>query len=136
MIIRYYKEKDTDEINKLGSLLHKDYKLNLDEFSNCFVVLDKLKVVGFITYSIMYERSEIVDLIVTEKERNKNYGTLLVGAIINEAIRAKCDNITLEVNEKNEIAINLYKKKGFEIVSTRKNYYKDEDGYLMKLDLR
>ena len=33
------------------------------------------------------------------------------------------DTISLEVNEINEPAINLYKKAGFEIVGKRKKYY-------------
>ena len=40
-------------------------------------------------------------------------------------------NYFLEVNVKNERAINLYKKNGFEILTIRKHYYKDEDAYVM-----
>ena len=32
MIIRYYKKGEEPEINRLGELLHQDYKLNIDEF--------------------------------------------------------------------------------------------------------
>ena len=40
--------------------------------------------------------------------------------------------MTLEVNKKNEIAINLYRKYGFKIVGDRKNYYGiDQDAYIM-----
>ena len=39
--------------------------------------------------------------------------------------------ITLEVAVNNEPAISLYKKFGFEIISTRKNYYDNVDAYLM-----
>ena len=38
--------------------------------------------------------------------------------------------INLEVNSKNQPAINLYKKFGFEQVGRRKNYYKDGDALL------
>ena len=47
-----------------------------------------------------------------------------------------CDNITLEVNKTNEIAIGLYKSIGFSVVATRKGYYEGSDGYLMEMDLR
>ena len=40
-------------------------------------------------------------------------------------------NFFLEVNVNNEKAINLYKKNGFNILTTRKHYYKDEDAYVM-----
>lgn len=40
--------------------------------------------------------------------------------------------ITLEVNEKNISAINLYKKYGFQIIGTRKKYYDNNfDAYIM-----
>ena len=40
-------------------------------------------------------------------------------------------SLSLEVNIKNNIAINLYKKHGFEIVAKRNRYYGENDGYLM-----
>lgn len=42
-----------------------------------------------------------------------------------------CINITLEVAVNNKSALNLYKKLGFKIVTIRKNYYENSDGYLM-----
>ena len=39
--------------------------------------------------------------------------------------------ITLEVATKNIPALNLYEKFGFEVIHVRKNYYKDDDAYLM-----
>ena len=46
-------------------------------------------------------------------------------------IEENINNITLEVRTTNEGAINLYKKYNFKVVSTRKNYYGNEDAYLM-----
>ena len=40
-------------------------------------------------------------------------------------------NITLEVNENNISAINLYKKYKFDLVSKREKYYKANDAILM-----
>ena len=45
-------------------------------------------------------------------------------------------SITLEVNDKNLPAINLYLKSGFKKVGLRKNYYGlDENAIIMTLDL-
>ena len=44
-------------------------------------------------------------------------------------------NITLEVDVKNLPAYNLYLKKGFKVVSVRKNYYRDSDAYLMMREM-
>jgi ribosomal-protein-alanine N-acetyltransferase len=45
--------------------------------------------------------------------------------------------MTLEVRPSNAAAVTLYKKLGFEILGTRKNYYTNpnEDAYLMGLVL-
>ncbi len=43
----------------------------------------------------------------------------------------KVSNITLEVKTSNLSAIGLYKKYGFVVISTRKNYYGSDDAYLM-----
>jgi len=42
------------------------------------------------------------------------------------------ENITLEVNKENTIAINLYKSYGFIEVGIRKGYYNGVDGILME----
>ena len=48
----------------------------------------------------------------------------------------KIQRAYLEVRVRNNVAINLYKKFGFETISTRKGYYKDgEDAYVMLLDI-
>ena len=45
--------------------------------------------------------------------------------------KLKDKDFSLEVKVSNEVAINLYKKFGFEIKKVLKDYYKDCDGYLM-----
>lgn len=136
MQIRNYKEKDLNYISKLGSLLHEKYTFSLDEFSKCLILEDNQNIIGFIIYSIIYDRAEIVDIIINPTNRSNGYGEKLLGFTIEEIINNGCLNITLEVSVSNTSAINLYKKVGFNIEAIRKNYYNNEDGYLMKKDLR
>ena len=42
------------------------------------------------------------------------------------------ERVILEVRVDNYSAIRLYKKLGFNIIHTRKNYYNDIDGYVME----
>ena len=44
-------------------------------------------------------------------------------------------NITLEVRENNKIAIDFYIKNGYKIETIRKDYYGNENGYLMIKEL-
>lgn len=136
MQIRKYKKSDVIKIEELGSLLHNNYKFSLDDFSDSLVLDVKNEIVGFIVYSIIYERAEIIDIVIDEKKRKRGYGYKLLSHCIREIKNKKCDNITLEVNKNNISAIRFYKKMGFDIVATRNKYYNGQDGYLMKKDLR
>lgn len=131
MEIRDYRKEDINYIEKLGNKLHNMYKFQLDNFSRCKVVFEKNSLVGFITYSIIYERAEIIDIIIDYNFRKRGYAKKLIEACILDIENSNCNNITLEVNENNIAAINLYKKYNFEIASIRKNYYNSSDGYLM-----
>ena len=58
-----------------------------------------------------------------------------MGYLVSVAIQYHVINITLEVRESNLSAINFYKKNGFNEITKRKNYYKDENGILMLKNL-
>ena len=88
--------------------------------------------VGYLEYSLIYDRIEIDNFLVLDKCRNKGIGTKLLSYLISLAINYRVINITLEVRVSNVIAINLYKKFGFREVALSKYYYGDEDGILME----
>ena len=113
-----------------------DDKLNIEKIlSNKLSYVYVYKIgntnVGFIVFSKYFERIEIDYIYVTPKYRNQGIGSKLVSFI-----GEKYDdiyNITLEVDTSNYIAINLYKKIGFDVVAIRKNYYKNgSDAFLME----
>ena len=95
-----------------------------------YVVEDK--VIGFLEYSLIYDRIEIDNFSVLEEYRREGIGTKLMSYLVSLAIGLRVVNITLEVRVSNDIAINLYKKFGFREVALRKYYYGDEDGILME----
>lgn len=134
-MIREYKNKDIDSIKKLGSLLHINYDFKLDIYSKCLVYELDNNIIGFIIYSIIYDRAEIIDILIDNNYRNKGYGDELLKNGIEDCLNNNCKNITLEVKESNESAINLYKKNNFKVIAKRKNYYKNEDAYLMEKEV-
>ena len=91
--------------------------------------------VGYLEYSLIYDRMEIDNIMVNTEYRNRGIGTKLMAHLISLAIEYRVDNITLEVRVSNEIAINMYKKFGFHEVALRKYYYGDEDGILMEKNI-
>lgn len=94
--------------------------------------IEKNKVIGYLNYSLIYDRIEIDNLYVEESRRKEGIGKKLMSYLVAVAINNHVINITLEVRLSNEIARNLYKQFGFREVALRKFYYGDEDGILME----
>ena len=90
------------------------------------------KTLGYLEYSLIYDRMEIDNFYVEEDYRNKGIGKKLLSYLVVVAINNHVINITLEVRKGNEIARELYKKFGFREVALRKFYYGDDDGILME----
>ena len=116
------------------------YKLTKKEFSTnpylkILTYVEKDKIIGFLLYSLIYDRIEIEQFEVITKERRKGIGDKLLKYLIDKYQDISIKNITLEVKEDNIVAINLYKKYGFKKVSTRENYYDGINGILMEKTL-
>ena len=90
------------------------------------------KIIGYLDYSLIYDRIEIDNFFVNEDNRGQGIGKKLLSYLIFIGINNHVINITLEVRISNEVARNLYKKFGFREVALRKFYYGNEDGILME----
>lgn len=86
-------------------------------------------IIGFLDYSLIYDKIEINYIFVDEKYRKNGIASKLFNYLFQKYSSIK--NITLEVKKDNYIAINLYHKLGFIDVAIRKNYYNGIDGILM-----
>ena len=119
------KERINEEINL------NDYKITENPFSKCLIYLENDNIIGFLDYSIIYEKIEINYIFVKEEFRNKKIAAKLMKNLIENNLDK--DNITLEVNVNNVSAIKLYKKFNFKEVAKRHNYYGSLDGILMEM---
>ena len=131
-MINYTTEKEL--INSF--LKYFNTKINdINDFNKYLIYSIDDKNIGFIDFSFIYDRIELNYIYVEKSYRNKNIASKLMDKLIEFAIDNKCINITLEVDESNDAAINLYKKYGFTIATIRKKYYGKNDGYLMIREL-
>lgn len=103
--------------------------------SHYLVVKDNSKIIGFAGIKVTVPDCDIMNIVVKKDFRNQGIGSLLLKELINLSKSLNVKNLFLEVNEKNTLAILLYNKFGFKKISTRKNYYKDNNAIVMKLDL-
>ena len=102
-------------------------ELNNNPFAKILCYMQDNKIVGYLYYSLIYDRIEINNIEVDKSYRNKRIATKL----LNELIKENKD-ITLEVNKNNEIALKLYNNFVFEEKAIRKGYYSGIDGILME----
>ena len=119
--------KEVDDLNLVNGL--SDYEVSFNQFNKVLGFYINSNLVGFLDYSIIYERLEINYIFVKEEYRRKNIAYTLLKYIIDNY---NYENITLEVNVNNNKAINLYQKLGFKIIAIRPKYYNGIDGYLME----
>ncbi len=77
--------------------------------------------------------ASIINIAVHPQFRGKHIGDIIMDSLFKEAVSMGATDMTLEVRVSNIPAINLYKKTGFTIEGTRKNFYDKprEDGHIM-----
>jgi ribosomal-protein-alanine N-acetyltransferase len=95
------------------------------------------EVVGYIVYWRIRDDVQVNNVAVDPGCRGLGLGEAMVRYVIARSREAAATFITLEVRQSNTPALTLYRKLGFEIMGTRKNYYTkpDEDAYVMALVL-
>jgi len=131
-MIRDFTPDDIIFIEQIGTIINPEYKFKINPFMNCLVYEENNKVIGFISFLIIYEKAEIIDIAVSLEQQRQSIGTKLLDAFFHECLNKKCESITLEVRASNKSAISFYEKHGFREISIRKSYYRNgEDALIM-----
>ncbi|MCI9084715.1 MAG: GNAT family N-acetyltransferase [Bacilli bacterium] len=122
------------EIEPLLQTYFNSYKTN-DPYEKV-IIYSKEKIIGILSYSIIYERGEINYIVTIPGYRNQGIGRALLKRALDDIKDSGCITVSLEVEETNESAIQLYKSEDFEIKAIREKYYGNHDAYLMIKELR
>ena len=140
-----FKKMDIQDLEEIKDVLLSDfdnfwsYEVLREELlsdSSLYIVAKKQnEIIGFAGIKIIIDEADIMNIVVKKSYRNNGIGSLLLENLILISNKKNLDFINLEVDCKNTIAINLYKKFGFEEISLRKNYYKNNDAMIMKKKL-
>ncbi len=98
-----------------------------------FVAKSPRGVLGYAGVVMAGSDAHVTTVAVAPWYQGRKVGTLLVLAVVEEAIARGARSLTLEVRPTNVIARSLYKKFGFVTVGLRKNYYVEtgEDALIM-----
>lgn len=139
MTIRKFRESDIDDVYNISlrELTNSSWtkRMLMDTFASdtciVYVAIIEGQVVGFCSAIITCEDCNILDIAVSKDYKRMGIGTKLFGKVIKFAKLNKIPHLSLEVSGKNEIAINFYKKIGFDVISKRKKYYSNGDDALV-----
>lgn len=95
------------------------------------------RLLGFAGFWLIADEVHVSTIALAPELRGRGLGELLLLNLLNEALTLSPAVITLEVRETNLAAQALYAKYHFEVVGTRRRYYRDtgEDALLMTVQL-
>ena len=88
-------------------------------------------IIGFAGIKLIFDEAELMNIVVKKDFRNKGIASMLLAEIFSICSKCNINNINLEVNENNLLAISLYQKFGFNKVGYRKNYYNATFGAIL-----
>ena len=130
-------EMNLDDFEQIKDCLQEEFdefwtpnilKSELESPNSKYIIAkENENIVGFAGIIISIDDTEITNIVTKKTERKRGIGTLLLDKLIEMTKKENRDKISLEVNENNIEAKNLYIKNGFEIVGRRKKYYNGID---------
>lgn len=93
----------------------------------CFVLEQAEQVEAFAIYSLVLDEASLLNIAVTPAQQGRGYGKALLDHSL-QLLSGSVRCCFLEVRESNQPAIALYRKKGFEQIGERRNYYPAAQG--------
>jgi len=108
------------------------------KYSIARVAVFNERIVGYVMARLILDEGHLLDLAVHPAFRMRGIAKMLMEDLIGGLLLNRCKVFFLEARTSNEAALKLYADIGFNIVGTRKNYYKDpvEDAFIFMLDLK
>jgi len=145
--IRRMREADLGEVRSIETLSFSNPwsedtfrgEIQNSPVSFPMVVVEKPgdRVIGYIIFWHIREDVQVNNIAVHPDFRGRGIAEALMRHVIDKVRANGATFMTLEVRVSNAPAVTLYRKLGFEVLGTRKNYYThpDEDAYMMGLVL-
>ncbi|WP_438494345.1 ribosomal protein S18-alanine N-acetyltransferase [Paenibacillus sp. IHBB 3054] len=108
-----------------------------NHFAKYMVMELESHIIGYAGMWAIVDEAHVTNIALLEAYRGRKWGDRLLDELMKTAAYLGMKSITLEVRVSNEVAQNLYRKKGFRPAGTRKGYYSDnrEDALIMWADL-
>lgn len=128
--LQILKQNLTTEFDEFWSYSILETEVN-NENTTYIVAKQNNEIVGFAGILTILDEANIMNIVTKKNKRHSGIGSLLLSELINISKKKNLKSITLEVNENNISAMNLYTKFNFEKVGERKKYYNNTDTALL-----
>jgi ribosomal-protein-alanine N-acetyltransferase len=94
------------------------------------------EIIGYVGLWELVDEGHISTLAVAPEHRRQGVAESLLIKSLQFFVSRKVGTVSLEVRKSNRAAQSLYAKFGFEVVGTRRGYYRDnkEDAFIMTLE--
>lgn len=93
------------------------------------------RIVGFALGRVVADEGELYQIAVLPEYRREHLGSEMLTALHQLMCERGAAGCFLEVRSKNAPARALYENLGYEMISTRRNYYTDDDAAIYKVEL-
>ena len=115
------------------------YAWELQNRSVCHIYIvrtPECSVAGFCAFWLVFDEIHINNVAMRPAYRGRGYGTGLMHHVLAEGRRLGARRATLQVRASNAGALRLYKRLGFRLAGTRRNYYSQpvEDALILWRD--
>lgn len=114
------------------------YEMTQNQFAYYVLAIDDSnQVIGFCGMWLVIDAAQITNVAVIKSARGLGIGERLMREAMRIAKEKKMEVMSLEVRVSNTVAMNLYRKLGFQDGGIRKGYYTDnqEDALVMWVNL-
>lgn len=86
---------------------------------------------GFINFWVLKPQIQLNSLVVSSQALRTGVASALVGKLEEYAKKSACQEVDLEVNERNAPALALYGKLGFKVAGRRPKFYNNSDAAIL-----
>lgn len=134
MRIRELEKQDISAVAHIAKI-SMPYPWDQQVFSDClgddyysWVLEINTEIVGFIVILLQVDECQLMNLAINPAYRRRGFAQRLLNQAITFAKSRQVKTLWLDVRESNHVAINFYKKCGWESVAVRKDYYPSATG--------
>jgi len=93
-------------------------------------------LIGYALVLVAIDSADLLNIGIHPKHKRQGYGKALLAHLLSQLKGVSVNALILEVRAENHIAINFYKKYGFEPIAIREGYYSNlESAKIMKLHI-